>query len=175
MFRVGERLRFSLLGFSGDPTVACRSVESALAKFSVPDDPDWIRQPPIEMLDQPRRDRLIGEVNELLFLWVVALDREAGDPEAARQAVRICDVALAFATAGRALAGDPGALHRDALPAKQPPSQVPTRTEGETSARGCFQWAILCDLEGRTEAVVDWLERATRLEPSRLLVSVLPG
>jgi tetratricopeptide (TPR) repeat protein len=45
------------------------------------------------------------------------------------------------------------------------PSQVPTRAEGETLARGCFQWAQLCDLEGRREAAVAWLERATQLEP----------
>ena len=34
------------------------------------------------------------------------------------------------------------------------------------SARGCFQWALLCELEERTESTVTWLERATLLEPS---------
>jgi len=161
LLEVGERLRFSLLGFSGDTKVACRSVESALAKFSVPGDPGWTRQSPIEMLDETRRNRLISEVNELLFLWVVALD---GDPEGARQAVRICDVALAFATpatpwrairvrCAARLAGEP------------PPSRAFTVSESATSARECFQWALLCDLAGQTEAVVTWLERATRLEP----------
>jgi len=161
LFRVGERLRFSLLGFSGDPKVACRSVESALAKFAVPDDPDWIRRPPIEMLDERRRNRLISEVNDLLFLWVYASE---GEEKAARQAVRICDAALAFATPV-----GPWQAIRERCAAKlageSPPSRAPIRTEGETSARGCFQWAILCELEGRTEAVVAWLERATRLEP----------
>src|SRR4029077_11854323 len=90
LFEVGERLRFSLLGFSGEPKVACRWVESALARFSVPDGRDWIRKPSIELLDQPRRSRLVNEVNELLFLWVFALD---GDRNAAGRAVRICDVA----------------------------------------------------------------------------------
>jgi tetratricopeptide (TPR) repeat protein len=73
-------------------------------------------------------------------------------------------VALAFATpAGpwQAIRGRCAAT----LAGEPPPSQVPPRTEGETSARGCFQWAQLCDREGRTEAVVAWLERATRLEP----------
>src|SRR5205814_6437744 len=73
LFEDGERLRFSLLGFSGDPRAAWRSIESELATFSVLDDPDWIHRPAIGMLDQPRRQRLIGEVNELLFLWVFAL------------------------------------------------------------------------------------------------------
>ena len=141
-------------------------VESALAKFSVPDDPAWAWRQPIGLLDGPRRERLIDEVNELLFLWVFALDREwHGDPATARQAIRICDVALAFApTAGpwRAIRARCAAT----LAGEPPPSQVPARTEGETSARGCFQWALLCDLEGRTEAAVAWLERATLLEPS---------
>src|SRR5262249_23473406 len=74
LFEVGEHLRFSWLGFSGEPKAACRRVESALARFSVPDDRDWIRKPSIELLDEPRRSRLVNEVNELLFLWVFALD-----------------------------------------------------------------------------------------------------
>ncbi|HZW31247.1 MAG TPA: protein kinase, partial [Isosphaeraceae bacterium] len=165
LFQVGESLRFSLLGFSGDPNAAWPRVQAELAKFAIPDDPGWIHRPAIALLDRPRRDRLIGEVNELLFLWVAAWDRERhGDPAAARRAIPLCDVALAFARpAGpwRAIrarwAADPTG--------DPPPSQVPTRTEGETSARGCFQWAQLCDLEGRREAAIAWLERATQLEP----------
>jgi tetratricopeptide (TPR) repeat protein/tRNA A-37 threonylcarbamoyl transferase component Bud32 len=166
LFRDGEHLRFALLGFGGDLRAACGQVESALAKFSIPDDPAWFRQKSIGLLDRPRRDRMIGEVNELLFLWVFALDRERhGDPVATRRAIQICDVALASApTAGpwqamrarcaATLAGEP------------PPSQVPARADGETSARGCFQWVLLCDLEERTESAVAWLDRATMLEPS---------
>ncbi len=161
----GERLRFALLGFGGDAKLACRRVESALARFSVCDDRDWMRRP-IERLDQPRRDRLIEEVNELLFLWAFALDREwPRDPSAARQARRICDVAMAFATpAGpwRAIRARCDAT----LAGEPPPFQVPDRTEGETSARGCFQWALLRELEGRKEETVAWLERATLLQPS---------
>jgi serine/threonine protein kinase/tetratricopeptide (TPR) repeat protein len=165
LFQDGDRLHFSLLGFGVDTKAACRWVESALAKFSIPDDPAWIRRPPMDRLDRRRRDRLISEVNELLFLWVVALEGErSGDPEASRLAVRICDVALAFARPV-----GPWRVIRErcaaTLAGEQPHSQVPTRTEGEASTRGCFQWALLCELEGRREAVVAWLERATRLEP----------
>ncbi len=161
LFKDGERLRFSLHGFSGDPKVA-----SALTKFSIPDDPDWMRRQPISLLDGPRRDRLIGEVNELLFLWVVALEGEQhGDQAAARQAVRICDVAIAFATPV-----GPWRTIRErcaaTLAGEQPHSQVPTHTDAEMSARGCCQWALLCELEGRTEAAIAWLERATLLDPS---------
>ena len=160
--RPGERLRFSLLGFSGDSRSACRSVERALAKFSVLEDPNWISQPPIEMLDETRRDRLISEINELLFLWVVALDGDAGG---ARQAVLICDAALAFAAPigpWRAIRERCSAAR---LAGETPLSRALNSRDAETSARGCFQWALLCELEGKTEAVVAWLERATRLEP----------
>ncbi len=164
LFEVGERLRFSLLGFGGDPRVACGWVESALKPLSILDDPDWMR--PLGRLDATRRNRLIAEVDELLFLWAFALDRAwPRDPAAARQARRICDVALAFATP----AGPWRAIRErcDAvLSGEPPPSRVPARTEGETSARGCFHWALLCELEGRKQATVDWLERATLLEQS---------
>ncbi len=165
LFEAGEGLRFSLLGFRGDLEIACGSVESELAKFSIPDDPDWIRRS-LGLLDAPRRDRLIGEVNELLFLWVFAMDRQwPRDPAAARRAVQICDVALGFATTV-----GPWRAIRDrclaTLAGERPASQVPARTEAETSGRGCFQWALLCDLEERTESAVAWLERATLLEPS---------
>jgi serine/threonine protein kinase/Tfp pilus assembly protein PilF len=161
LLKVGERLRFSLLGFNSETRDACGWVERALAAFSVPRDANWIQRPAIQLLDESKRDRLISEVNELLFLWVVALDGDAG---AAHRALQICDVALGFASpvgpwraiwercAARA-AGEP------------PPARAATRTDSETSARGCFQWALLCDLEGKTEAVVAWLERATQLEP----------
>src|SRR5262249_54109186 len=81
-----ERLRFSLLGFSGDPEIACRSLETALAKFSIPDRRDWMREQSIDLLDQDRRIRLISDVNELLFLWVRATD---GDARTAGRAVQI--------------------------------------------------------------------------------------
>ena len=42
---------FGLLGFEGDGRDACQQVESALAPFSVPDDPGWTRRKPIELLD----------------------------------------------------------------------------------------------------------------------------
>jgi tetratricopeptide (TPR) repeat protein len=161
LLAVGESLRFSLLGFSGDSKAACRSVEKALAKFSVPDDRDWLSQNAIRLLDEQRRARLVNEVNELLFLWVVALDE---DPEAAGQAVRICDSALRFASPK-----GPWRAIRDRFAARvagEPlPDRAPTATSGEEPARGCFQWALLCELEGKTEAVVAWMERATRLEP----------
>ena len=40
--------------------------------------------------------RLIEEVNEVLFLWVMASD-QPGDPEQARRAAAVCERALLFA------------------------------------------------------------------------------
>lgn len=160
----GERLRFSLLGFGGELSDALRSVQSALSKFSVPEDRDWMRRPPMELLDAPHRDRLVRDVNELLYLWCVALDRERhGDPSARLEGVRICDAAMAFA---RPLG--PWRGLRDRLAAE--PGELPSTTrrprdaEVETSARGCFQWAMLCELEGRDRESLGWLERAAFLE-----------
>ncbi len=45
------------------------------------------------------------------------------------------------------------------------PSLALPQSDGETSARACFQWALLSDLDGRADAGIAWLEQATRLEP----------
>ena len=42
---------------------------------------------------------------------------------------------------------------------------APGFPEHENSARGCFQWALLFDLDGRSDETIAWLERAVRLEP----------
>ena len=86
-----------------------------------PSDPDWIRRPPIEMLDSPRRTRLIDEVNELLFLWVVALDgeparRPPGGPDLRRGA--------GLRHAGRTVAGDQGRDVPRNSPANRSPAQA---------------------------------------------------
>jgi len=161
LFRVGDRLRFSLLGFNGDVKAACRGAQAALSKFSVVDDPDWLERKPIALLDEPRRVRLKTEVNELLFLWVVASD---GDPKAARESARLCDLALAFASP----AGPWQALRERSKARLAGLATAPltlANNADESTARGCFQWALLCDLDGRNEAVVAWLERATRIDP----------
>ena len=67
-------LRFSLLGFGGDLESASRRLEAGFARFSVlAEDVDWTTLP---MLDEATRRRLIDEVNELLFMWIVALDKD---------------------------------------------------------------------------------------------------
>jgi serine/threonine protein kinase/Tfp pilus assembly protein PilF len=165
LFADGERIRSSLLGFGGDPDVAQRRVTSAMAKFSLPADPHWMSQPQVTLLDEPRQRRLLAEVNELLFLWVVSLDRARRESKAmARDAVQLCNVAMTFAVPigpWRTIRERYNAILSGRAPATGAFDQI----SAETSARGCFQWALLSELEGRPEATISWLERATWLEP----------
>src|SRR5262249_29259094 len=50
-----------------------------------------------------------------------------------------------------------------AAPRRAPVTAPPA--DDETSARGCFQWGLLCDLEGRQEDTIAWLQRATDRAP----------
>jgi serine/threonine protein kinase/predicted Zn-dependent protease len=173
LFQRGDRLRFVLLGFGGDSRSACREVAAALGKFSVPDDPTWMTRPAIALLDRARRERLRNAVNDLLFLWVFVLDGDRkNDPTLARQAVRICDAALGFA-APAAPWLNLKARYAALLEGKPPPSALKPfsgerddkQNDDERSARGCFQWGLLCDLEGREEDTIQWLRRATDFAP----------
>jgi serine/threonine protein kinase/Tfp pilus assembly protein PilF len=161
LFSSSERLRSLLLGFGGATSDAFAETKRALATFALPDDPRWMAASHVELLDGPRRDRLLGEVNDLLFLWVVALERgHPGDPVAARQVIRLCDTAEGFADPLRPWA----ALRRRRDPAS-PGSSIRPSPGDEPSPRGCFQWGILSDLDGRGEDTIAWLERATSLDP----------
>ena len=76
-----------------------RQVEKSLRAFAVFEDKEWMRRPSIGLLDAPRRDRLLAEVNELLFLWAVVLEEDrSGTPAVTSQALRICAAALNFAS-----------------------------------------------------------------------------
>lgn len=161
-------LRFSLLGFGSDLESASRRLEEGFARFSVlAGDVDWTILP---MLEEATRRRLVAEVNELLFMWIVALDKdgERGGADRrvalARRALPICDHALRFATprspwealrARFAARLDPGSP----LPAS------PARASEGTSARVCFLWGLLSVLEHSDDRAIGWLERATALEP----------
>ncbi len=163
LFADGDRLRFLLL-FGSDSGDACKSVESALARFSIPADSKWIDRPSIRLLDEPRRTRLVSEVNELLFLWVWALVRDQpGNPSVAREAVRLCDLAMGFA-----IPIGPWQVIRErssaTLRGEQPSSRKFTLPSLEKSAHGCFQWALLCELQGDPAGALAWLERATSLK-----------
>ncbi|MBV8267042.1 MAG: protein kinase, partial [Planctomycetaceae bacterium] len=163
LFRRDEPLRFRLFGDLGDPKIA-REIKAALRLFDVPDNPRWARQPDLALLDEGRRTRLLDEINQMLFLWVVSLDGvRPEDPGRARQALAICDAA----EGSTAPIGPWRALHeryRAPLDGKPSPRAVdlPAR---ETSARACFQWGMLRHMEDRDDAAIAWLERAVQLKP----------
>ncbi|MBV8487293.1 MAG: protein kinase, partial [Planctomycetaceae bacterium] len=162
--RRAEPLRFGLLGFGGDPEVAVREVEEVLQLFTIPDNPNWAERAELRLLDTERRDRLLTEADELLFLWIVALDRgRPPDYERDRRALRICDAARPFVTQ----AGPWPALRtRYAARLAGRPAVGPRNVSLlGASALACFQWGLLRHLEGRPDAAIECLERAVQLRP----------
>ena len=119
-------------------------------------------------LDPVRRRRLLEEVNELLFLWVVAVGTDhSDDPEMARRALRFCDraldlrrapqslerparlVALAARRARAAARATPRCRARDlgagllpVGPARQAPARSPRRRSPGWSGPGSFSRTI---------------------------------
>ncbi|MBV8678095.1 MAG: tetratricopeptide repeat protein, partial [Planctomycetaceae bacterium] len=164
LLRHGDALRFGLMGLGEDPAEASRELEAALRPFDVLDDPGWDRRPEWQLLDPGRRKQLRDEVNDLLFLWIVASDRP-GDPVSSLRAVALCDRASTFAEPRgpwRALRARHAASTRTGPPPPPGEADDPAR---ETSARACFQRSLLCKLaEDRAGALV-WLERAVQLHP----------
>jgi eukaryotic-like serine/threonine-protein kinase len=155
--RRADALRSRLLGF-GDPEGLADELKAALRPFAVLDDPDWWRRGELDWLGTAGRSRLLGEIDDLLFLWVWKSDPR-GDPETSRRAVALCDRALAFAESK----GPWRALR--ARHAGTPPPSGAGGPAAEPSARACFQWALLRSLDRDIEAALAWLERAARLRP----------
>lgn len=164
LFDAAESLRFCLLDFGGDLASASTELQKVLKPFFVFESDDWVGRPDLTLLDPTRRTRLFHEVNELLFLWAVALDR-TGDGQAVRLALTICDRAIAFSRprdpwiALRAWIGSRsrgGAA--DPAVADDPPA--------ETSALACFQWGLLRELQEDIPAAIEWLKQAILIDPS---------
>lgn len=155
-------LRFRLLGFGRDLRAAGRSLEEAFRPFHVFEPGEWLKRPDLSLLDEGRRQRLAIEVNELLFLWAIALDEE-GDAVALHRALEISDLALTFAApdgAWRALR----VRFSDRLIGKEP-ARVSAGAGEELSARGNFQWGLLWMREGGA----NWGEAIGRLRKSVML------
>ena len=112
LFVASEPLRFRLSGLEGDLETATRDLQAVLKPFTVAAPHDWTKQrTELTLLDEAKRARLIVEVDELLFLLAVALDR-SGDPRSARLAVETCDRAIRSSTIARRMEGTPGAAGR---------------------------------------------------------------
>ena len=162
--RVVEPLRFLLIDPGTDLDTTTNRLAAALKPFYVLANNDgWTKRTELKLLDAARRDRLISEVDTLLFLWVTALDREE-DAVRLLEAVRICDRGLA-----RTGANSPWRALRRRLAARMggPPARPVEADDpsAETSATASFEWGWLHEREGRRDRAIAWLDRAAWLEP----------
>jgi serine/threonine protein kinase len=146
-------LRYSMI--DGEETE--RELAALLAPFRVLDDLDWNKQPRLGYLDQPRKTRIVREVDEILFQFIVMLDPR--DRRRSRRGIEICDRALAFTKDRKPW---------QALRSWLEDSPLPTLTEDpltESSAKSCFEWALLDDRLGKARSAAKWLDQAVSLEP----------
>jgi len=191
LFQAADGLRFRLLlGQGSELTQASNDLQVVLAPFYVLDNADWTKLDyNWEPLDQGRRARLLVEVNELLFLWMAAIDeslasnrdlaeqaRMPEDEKAIGRALSICERALVWVEpkgpwralearlrAHQAIAGS-GLARSEGQMGFLPLAEEPRAATDETSALACYQWGLLCDRDHQAGAAIDWLQRATRLE-----------
>jgi serine/threonine protein kinase/Tfp pilus assembly protein PilF len=182
------RLRFRLIGFGGDVSSAFEELQQKIKPFYVlKSSGDWSKLPYLtELLDDRRMAMLRHEINELLFLWAMAIDtvlRDSPNAEAAAKAVAICDRAIRFAEPKgpwkalrtrletrreEAENGQNGiSQDRPTVVASMRLASWPSPySSADVSALGCFQWGMLCHREGAYEPAIAWLRRAVTREES---------
>jgi serine/threonine protein kinase/tetratricopeptide (TPR) repeat protein len=189
LFRAADHLRFQLLLDEGSElTQATLDLQKVLAPFFVLENSNWIELPhTIGLLDTDGRGRLLSEVNELLFLWMAAIDESAGDsPQLSRTmgpaenadllapALALCEKTLVWAQpkapwvalsarlrASQALAKR--ALPTDGNSGGNSPLDEPREVTLVESPLACFQWGVLAYRADRLSRAIEWLERACRL------------
>jgi len=164
LIATADHLRFRLIGLGGDLKPAATDLKAALEPFHVFESENWTRWPDLTAdLDPARYAALTSTVNELLFLYALALD-ERGGAGPLHDAAQVCDGALRFAApAGpwRALRARVLArLSGDDAPAPEPAE----RPEDEPTALGCFQWGALRLVERRPSDALPALRRAFQLD-----------
>jgi serine/threonine protein kinase/Tfp pilus assembly protein PilF len=190
LFQAADGLRFRLLLSEGDDLIqAIQDLKKLLEPFFVLKNPNWTKLDFIvDKLDDDLRNRLINDVNELLFLWVAAIDELVGKnrqtatssspseiESVVDRAVSICDRALEFAQSkgpwqalrARLLRRRPGATPGHSIETDPLLNDIldDRRDVGdEPSALACFQWGLLCYRDGRPGRSIDWLQRAVRLQ-----------
>ena len=192
LFRAADHLRFRLLLDEGpELTQATVDLQEVLAPFFVLENPDWTKLThTMPLLDANRRARLESDVNELLFLWMAAIDESAGDrPQPLKRegaspdggevlgpAVGLCERALVWAhpkapwlalqarlRANQTMAN--GSLVRsEAGPDTQAAFDEPSNVTLVSSSLACFQWGVLAYRDDRLSRAIEWLEQAARLE-----------
>jgi eukaryotic-like serine/threonine-protein kinase len=192
LFRAADHLRFQLLLDEGNElTQATLDLKKVLAPFFVLENSKWPELPhAMLLLDPDRRARLLGDVNELLFLWMAAIDESAGDSPQLKTsqgphdgddllapALAICEKALPWAqpkapwVALRArLRASQALANRTVLEGNSggnSPSGEPSEVTLVDSPLACFQWGVLAYRADRLSRAIEWLERASRLNGGR--------
>ncbi len=111
LFEAADSLRFRLLlGEDKELVQVFEDLQKSLAPFYVLKNEDWTRlNTNLSLLDKSRRERLLSEVNEILFLWIAEIDESLesapdsrarnhlspdGDPVG--KALTICNKALVW-------------------------------------------------------------------------------
>lgn len=147
------------------------AIEQALAPFYVLRNPNWAELEDLEALDahgKGDRDRLIAEIDDLLFLWAIAIDRDEHDaPDTPARILNLC-------RRGRD-SGPWNALKQRWLPPSKVatvPTDAPCPDEAAPS-ENCLQWALLRDLEDQPSEAMAWLRQASRRDPSEFWAHVI--
>ncbi len=169
-----ETLRLRLLGFVGPVGDPSAEIAAALQPFYVFQAPSWPTEDLQNLVDPRRRSRLLDDVEDLLFLWTLALDRRL---ETAPAADRATILAQAQQNVNRALGFTPSPRPWQALQARlatrragqEPPRHTSDADQpvAEPSDRACFEWGLLRSREGQLRAAIAWLDRAARRRPDR--------
>ncbi|MDB5352246.1 MAG: serine/threonine protein kinase [Planctomycetota bacterium] len=180
-FRDAEFLWPALLGINGDRLTIATNLEAALKPFFVLENEDWTALDSLDTLKADRREQLVREVHELLFLGALAAAAAGpGEPKLWDKARELCDKALAI-RASREASGPSGQADARSLPpapwnalrtfvetrgvsrsSPPPPSTMTTSWEA-------YEWGRLLLLEdhGDPSRAVAWLSRAARQHGGR--------
>ncbi len=173
-FARADPLRFAILGFVGDQATASRDLATAFGPLGVLTEANWTTGRLVAALDPDRRRRLVREVDDLLYFWVVAAGHTAilssvpvADRRAqARNAIAYCDRGLTFTDQPAPWI----ALRQwwDHLALSDASPVVPTlpTPAGTVEPAACFRWSLLDAIGADPAVALAWLELAALREPS---------
>jgi serine/threonine protein kinase/predicted Zn-dependent protease len=160
-FRQVDPIRYKLITRHG-LKAASADLLTLLSDFQVLGPGLWTANPELERLDPIHRARLLEEVNEILFLWVVAAD-QPGDADASRRAAAICKQALTFAQPREPWL----ALKARYSGAQSAEGEALVSHANASVARADFELGLLAVLDARPDRALAHFERAVRLRPDR--------
>jgi tetratricopeptide (TPR) repeat protein len=168
-----ETLRLRLLGFVGPVANPTADIRAALDPFYVLQRDPWPADELFEQLDEERLERLFDDVEDLLFLWALTLDRRLDAAPAARRtellatARRCVHQALGFTLSPGPWRALEARLDDEESGRRPDPDAMPELPQDPDSDRACFEWGLLHARAGRLRAAIACVQRATRLRQDR--------